>query len=79
MKIINGEMKKILRDYVNRIEKLEQEKENINNDIKALLLDSKIKGFDPLIIKKVIKSKKIDNEDFIEQEELFEIYREAII
>ncbi|MSO14064.1 DUF2312 domain-containing protein [Rickettsiales endosymbiont of Trichoplax sp. H2] len=78
MDSIDNETRKILKQYIERIERLEEEKNNINNDIKDLLVEAKAKGFVPNIIKQVIKARKMDTEKLNEQEALFELYKNAI-
>ncbi len=59
MDSIDNETRKILKQYIERIERLEEEKNNINNDIKDLLVEAKAKGFVPNIIKqKLLKLEK---------------------
>ncbi len=78
MKSIDNNTKEILRQYIERIERLGEEKMNINNDIKDLLLDAKAKGFIPSIIKQVIKVRKMDTDRLNEQEALLELYKDAV-
>ena len=78
MDSIDNETRKILKQYIERIERLEEEKNNINNDIKDLLIDAKAKGFVPNIIRQVIKARKMDTDKLNEQEALFELYKNAI-
>ena len=72
MDSIDNETRKILKQYIERIERLEEEKNNINNDIKDLLVEAKAKGFVPNIIRQVIRARKMDTEKLNEQEALFE-------
>lgn len=78
MDSIDNDTKQILKQYIERIERLEEEKNNINNDIKDLLLDAKAKGFVPNIIKQVIKVRKMDTDKLNEQEALYELYKNAV-
>ena len=78
MDSIDSNTKEILKQYIERIERLEEEKMNINNDIKDLFLEAKAKGFVPSIMKQVIKFKKMDTNKLNEQEALLELYRNAI-
>ena len=78
MDSIDNDTKQILKQYIQRIERLEEEKNNINNDIKDLLLDAKAKGFVQNIIKQVIKVRKMDTDKLNEQEALFELYKNAV-
>ena len=47
-------------------------------NIKEVFAESKSSGFDPKIMKEIIKIRKMKNEDRIEQEELLDIYKAAI-
>ena len=78
MDSIDSNAKEILKQYIERIERLEEEKMNINNDIKDLLLEAKAKGFVPSIMKQVIKFRKMDANKLNEQEALLELYKNAI-
>ncbi|MFQ3306780.1 MAG: hypothetical protein ACI8ZF_000010 [Candidatus Midichloriaceae bacterium] len=78
MNAIDSNGKEILKQYIERIERLEEEKNNISNDIRDLLLDAKAKGFVPSIIKKVIRARKMDSEKLNEEEALFELYKDVV-
>jgi uncharacterized protein (UPF0335 family) len=78
MESIDSNTKEILKQYIEKIERLEEERNAISNDIKDLLLDAKAKGFVPNIIKQVIKARKMDADTLNEQEALFELYKNAV-
>ena len=78
MQALDDTNRKVLKTFIERIERLEQEKILLNTDIKNILSEAKEKGFSPLVIRKVIKSRQIDEEKYLEQEALFELYKEAI-
>ena len=67
-----------LKSFVSRIEKLEQDKADIANDIKEIYDEAKATGFDIKTIKELIKLKKIDSNKLAEQEALLTLYREAL-
>lgn len=67
-----------LVQYISRIEKLEQDKQNISEDIKELLLDAKNNGFDVKTIKHILKLRKMDTQKIAENDALIELYREAV-
>jgi len=67
-----------LRLFIEKIEKLESEKADLMENIKEVFAESKSSGFDPKIMKEIIKIRKMKNEDRIEQEELLDIYKAAI-
>lgn len=78
MDSIDNDTKQILKQYIQRIEILEEEKNNINNGIKDLLLYIKAKDFVANIIKQVIKVREIDADKLNEQKTLFEPYKNAV-
>ena len=78
MQALDDTNRKVLKTFIERIERLEQEKILLNTDIKNILSEAKEKGFSPLVMRKVIKSRQIDEEKYLEQEALFELYKEAI-
>jgi uncharacterized protein (UPF0335 family) len=78
MQALDDTTGKVLKGFIERIERLEQEKTLLNNDIKNILLEAKDKGFSPLIMRKVIRSRQMDEEKYLEQEALFELYKEAV-
>ena len=78
MENIGGISGNQLRLFVEKIEKLESEKADLMENIKEVFAESKSSGFDPKIMKEIIKIRKMKNEDRIEQEELLDIYKAAI-
>lgn len=67
-----------LRSFVERIENLEAQKSEVSEQIKELYSEAKGEGFDPKIMKRVIGMRKMKKNELIEQEELLEIYRQAL-
>ncbi|MGB0696304.1 MAG: DUF2312 domain-containing protein [Rhodospirillaceae bacterium] len=67
-----------LRSYIERIERLEEEKANIANDIKEVYAEAKGTGFDPKIMRKLISLRKRDKQELAEEEELLDLYRAAV-
>jgi uncharacterized protein (UPF0335 family) len=63
---------------VQRIERLEEEKSGIGQDIKEVYSESKAMGFDTKILRKVISLRKLDANDRAEQEALLDLYMGAI-
>lgn len=61
-----------------RIERLEEEKSGIGQDIKEVYSESKAMGFDTKILRKVISLRKLDANDRAEQEALLDLYMGAI-
>lgn len=70
--------KEHLEQYVQRLERLEQEKQDIADSIKDVLAEAKSNGFDVKTLKQVLKLRKIDRNELAEQEMLLEMYRDAL-
>ena len=67
-----------LRALIERIERLEEEKSSINQDIREIFAEAKSAGFDAKIMKAVIRLRKMNAADRDEQEYLLETYRKAL-
>lgn len=67
-----------LRSLIERIERLEEERNGISSDIRDIFAEAKSAGFDTKIMKTVIKLRKMDAADRDEQEYLLETYRKAL-
>ena len=78
MENITGISGNQLKLFIEKIEKLESEKADLMENIKEVFAESKSSGFDPKIMKEIIKIRKMKNEDRIELEELLDVYKAAI-
>jgi uncharacterized protein (UPF0335 family) len=67
-----------LKSFIERIERLEEEKKALANDIKEVYAEAKGTGFDTKIIRQLIRLRKMDKDDLDEQETLIDIYKRAI-
>lgn len=67
-----------LKSFIERIERLEEEKANIATDIKEVYAEAKGTGFDTKIIRKLIALRKMEPNDRQEQDELLDIYMRAV-
>lgn len=67
-----------LKAFVERIERLEEDKKNIAEDIKQVYAGAKAVGFDTRILRKVIQLRKMDPHERQEQETMLEVYLSAI-
>jgi len=70
--------KEQLQQIISKLEKLEQDKANIAEDIKEVCGEARAQGFDVATIKQLIKIRKMDQEKRIEQEELLKLYLDAV-
>lgn len=67
-----------LKAFIERIERLEEEKAGLAEDIKDIFAEAKGVGFDTKIIRKILKLRKMDAEKRREEDELVELYKAAI-
>ncbi|MDX0449131.1 DUF2312 domain-containing protein [Sinorhizobium medicae] len=67
-----------LRAFIERIERLEEEKKSIADDIKDVYGDAKSMGFDAKILRKVISIRKQDADERAEQEAILDTYLHAL-
>lgn len=67
-----------LLSYIERVEKLNEDAANIASDIKMVMNEAKSAGYDPKMIKQMIKLRKMDNDELDENDELVKLYRKAI-
>lgn len=67
-----------LRQFIEKIERLEEDKTEIQNHIKDILTEAKAQGFDTKIMRQVIRMRKMKKEELIEQQELLDVYTHAL-
>ena len=67
-----------LKSFIERIERLEEEKNNILADIKEVYSEAKSLGYEPKIMRKVLIIRKMDVDERLEQEALLDTYRNAL-
>ena len=67
-----------LKSYIERIERLEEEKKALAEDVKEVYAEAKGNGFDTKIMRQLIRLRKMDASDRAEQEELLDLYKNAI-
>lgn len=67
-----------LQSFIDRIERLEEEKAGIANDIKDIYAEAKSAGFDTKIIRKIIALRKKEPQERSEEEMLLETYMAAL-
>jgi uncharacterized protein (UPF0335 family) len=67
-----------LRSYIERIERLEEEKAALAGDIREVYAEAKGNGFDTKVMRQVVRLRKMDSSDRAEQEELLDLYKRAL-
>ena len=67
-----------LRSFVERIERLEEEKQALAADIREVYGEAKGAGFDVKVLRQIIRLRKMDASDRSEMEEILSVYRRAL-
>lgn len=67
-----------LRQYISRIEQLEVEKTELASHVRDAYAEAKANGFDPKIMRQVIRIRKLDVSTRNEQEALLDTYKHAL-
>ena len=67
-----------LRAFVERIERLEEEKKALADDIKDVYAEAKGNGFDVKVIRKVVSIRKQDRDKRLEEETILDLYLAAL-
>ena len=67
-----------LKAFVERIEKLEEEKKTISDDIRDVYAESKANGFDVKALRAIVRLRKIEPTEREEQDAILETYMHAL-
>ena len=67
-----------LRLFIERVERLEEEKKGISDDIKDVYAEAKGNGFDTKVLRKIISLRKRDYAERQEEEAILELYMQAL-
>ncbi len=67
-----------LKQFIERIERLIESRKDIQEDIKEVFAEAKGTGFDPSIMKEIIKLRAKDKADIEEEEYLLDTYKRAL-
>ena len=67
-----------LRQFIERFERLEQEKKDIMEHQKEVMAEAKGRGYDVKVMRKIIALRKRDQNDIAEEEAVLEMYKEAL-
>lgn len=67
-----------LKSLIERIERLEEEKKGLADDVKDVYAEAKGVGFDAPTIRRIVKLRKMEPEKIREQDELLDLYKSAI-
>ena len=67
-----------LRSFVERIERLEEEKAALSSDIREVYAELKGSGFEPKTVREIVRLRKLDSNELLEQEALLDTYKLAL-
>lgn len=67
-----------LKSFIERVERLEEEKKALAEDIRDVYSEAKATGFEPKIIRKIVSLRKTNLEKRREEQELLDLYMSAI-
>ncbi len=67
-----------LRAFIERIEKLEEEKKALADDIKDVYAEAKGNGFDVKVLRKIVSIRRQDKDKRREEEEILDLYLSAL-
>jgi uncharacterized protein (UPF0335 family) len=67
-----------LRSFIQRIERLEEEKQALSADVKEVYAESKANGFDTKIIRQIVRLRKKDEVERQEEEMVLDTYKLAL-
>ncbi len=67
-----------LRQFVERIERLEQEKKDIAEQGREVYAEAKGRGYDTKVMRRIVSLRRREPDDVAEEEAILEMYREAL-
>tara|TARA_B100000519_G_scaffold111089_1_gene96192 strand:- start:1751 stop:2083 length:333 start_codon:yes stop_codon:yes gene_type:complete len=67
-----------LRSFIERIERLEVERSALGDDLREVYAEAKGTGFDPKIMRQIVRLRKMETNDRAEQEMLLDNYKMAL-
>src|SRR6202035_5922530 len=67
-----------LKSFIERIERLEEERRTLGADLKEVYAEAKGTGFDTKIMRQIVRLRRMDKDDLDEQETLPDVYRRAL-
>jgi uncharacterized protein (UPF0335 family) len=74
----NPEFGKILRQLIEKIERLEEDKATLSRDLRDVYAEAKSVGYDTKVMKRIIKDRKMRKDEIEELEALIDTYKHAL-
>ena len=75
---VGGIASEHLRSYIDRIERLEEEKTGLAADIRDIYAEAKGNGFDSRTMRRIVTLRKLDQSERNERDALLDLYRRAL-
>ncbi|MGU9981540.1 DUF2312 domain-containing protein [Phreatobacter sp. HK31-P] len=67
-----------LKSIIERVERLEEEKKALQEDIKEVYGEAKANGFDTKVLRKIVALRKQDRDERMEEESILDLYLQAL-
>jgi uncharacterized protein (UPF0335 family) len=67
-----------LRLFIERVERLEEEKKGIADDIRDVYSEAKSQGYDAKIMRQIVRLRKMNHDDRMEMEAILDTYKAAL-
>lgn len=67
-----------LRAFIERVERLEEEKQGVADDIKVVFAELKASGFDTKAVRTIIRLRKKEEHERQEEEAILQLYMDAL-
>lgn len=67
-----------LRQFVERFERLDEEKKAVTDHQKEVMAEAKARGYDTTVLRKIIALRKRDKDDIAEEDAVMDMYKEAL-
>ncbi|PAL23556.1 DUF2312 domain-containing protein [Sphingopyxis sp. GW247-27LB] len=74
----NGSADAQLRQYIERVERLEEERKGVSDDIRDVYNEAKSQGYDPKIMRQIVRDRKKNVADVKEFRAVYEVYASAL-
>jgi uncharacterized protein (UPF0335 family) len=74
----SGFAKDVLKSFIERVERLTEEKDTISADIREIYSEAKGTGFNTRIMRMIVRLRKLDKADLQEQDAILDLYRSAV-
>jgi uncharacterized protein (UPF0335 family) len=68
----------LLKQYIEKIERLEQEKVDVLTTLRETFADAKSNGLEPKVMRRILKERKMDKNELDEEETLLTMYKRAL-